>query len=245
MINISSIPPKSILGKILRFFLKFIPPNSVVFILQGRLRGKKWIKGAGVNGYWLGTYEPENQKIFEKKLKKDDIVYDIGAHAGFYTLLAAEIIGPKGKVFSFEPNPRNVSYLKRHIEMNGYKNIQVLETAVAEKAGTRFFDPQEDSFYGRFKAGEELKVKTVALDDLCLMGELPFPDVVKIDVEGAELDVLKGMVKIMKKSKPIIFLSTHSQELCNSCLNLLEPLGYNFELISENRAKTDKEIFCF
>ena len=66
--------------------MRFIPENTKVLILQGRLKGKKWIKGSGVNGYWLGTYELEKQKMFEKNIKRGDVVFDIGANVGIYSL---------------------------------------------------------------------------------------------------------------------------------------------------------------
>ena len=71
MINFSSISQNSIVGKILRFLLKFIPASSRLFILQGKLKGKKWIKGSGVNSYWLGIYEAEQQKLFGKTIKQE------------------------------------------------------------------------------------------------------------------------------------------------------------------------------
>lgn len=118
MINFSAISNRSITGKILRFFLWFITQKTTVRILQGPLKNKKWIKGSGVNGYWLGSYESDEQKVFIENLKKGDIVFDIGANVGFYSLLAAEVIGFKGKVFSFEPLPENFKHIKKHIEIN-------------------------------------------------------------------------------------------------------------------------------
>jgi len=245
MINFSKISQKSFSGKVLRGILKIIPKNSILPILQGKLKGKKWVIGSGVFGYWLGTYELKKQKIFEGKVKKGDTVYDIGAHAGFYTLLAAELVGEKGRVFSFEPNPRNTHYLENHITMNNYKNVTVLKTAVSEKTESRSFDVGENSFYGKFSETGKSKVETAALDDLYEKGELPLPNVVKIDVEGVELAVLKGAELVFKKSLPLLFLSTHSQKLYDSCLNFLASLGYNFEVIDENEAKTDKEILAY
>ena len=87
MINFSKISNKKLIGKILRALLKIIPKGMTVLIVQGKLKGKKWIKGSGFNGYWLGSYESEKVLIFEKTLKKGNILFDIGAHVGFYTLV--------------------------------------------------------------------------------------------------------------------------------------------------------------
>jgi len=245
MINFSEISRKSLVGKYLRGILKIIPKNSVLPICQGKLKGKKWIIGSGVFGYWLGSYEFKKQKIFENKLKKGDVVYDIGAHAGFYTLLAAELVGKKGQIFSFEPNPKNIFFLQEHVAINNYKNVKVFEEAVSDKTGSQSFDFGVNSSYGKFSDSGESKVQTVVLDDLCGSGELPLPNVVKIDVEGAELAVLKGSKIMLEKSHPLLFLSAHSQELYRSCLNFLAPLGYNFYVIDENEAKTDIEVLAY
>jgi hypothetical protein len=120
MIDFSKISKKSLIGKFLRRILKLIPPNSVLPILQGKLRGTKWIIGSGVFSYQLGCYEAEKQKAFIKQVKSGDVFYDIGAHIGFYTLLASKLIGDRGRVYAFEPLPRNIFYLKKHISLNKF-----------------------------------------------------------------------------------------------------------------------------
>ena len=69
--------------------------------MQGKIRGKKWVVGSGNHGYWLGWYEYDKRILFEKTVTKQSIVFDIGAHVGFYTLLASELVGPGGKVYAF------------------------------------------------------------------------------------------------------------------------------------------------
>ena len=82
MINFSAISKNPVLKNIPGIFFKLLPPNIIVFILQGKLKGKKWIKSSGVNGYWLGTYEIEKQKLFEK------IVIGVGA-----TVVVGMVVG--------------------------------------------------------------------------------------------------------------------------------------------------------
>lgn len=219
-------------GKILRGALKIIPKNSVLPIVQGTLRGKKWIIGSGVFGYWLGTYELDEQKLFERVVKKGDVVFDIGAHVGFYTLLAAELVGNEGKVFSFEPLPRNIFYLKKHIEINNYKNIKIFEVAVSESSGTASFSASGKTFLGQFSKSGELEVRTIALDDLINSGEILPPDVIKIDVEGAEAAVLKGAVSLLMTHHPHIFIATHGDDAREICRRFVEAFGYRIEPIS-------------
>ena len=84
MINFSKISAKSLSGGLLRKLLGLIPNDTVLLILQGPMRGRKWIKGSGVSGYWLGTYELEHQQILSGLLRGGDVFYDVGAHVGFF-----------------------------------------------------------------------------------------------------------------------------------------------------------------
>src|SRR6266568_1109680 len=88
-INFSALPVGSRTGRILRTFLRLVPREMVVPVLQGRLRGARWIVGSSTHGCWLGTYESPKQHAFAAALRPGDLVVDAGANAGFYTLLAA------------------------------------------------------------------------------------------------------------------------------------------------------------
>lgn len=247
MINFSKIPERSLIGKVLRIILRIIPNDISVFILQGPLKGKKWIKGSGVNGYWLGTYELEAQKFFEKIIKEGDIVYDIGAHVGFYSLLASNKVGSNGKIFSFEPLPRNIVYLRKHIDINNIKNIDVIEAAVFDKEGVVFMDDKINSFYAKISDNGDLKIRTVMLDNLVSSEKLLPPNVIKIDVEGAELSVLKGADFILNKYNPTIFLSMHilNDKIHKNCCNFLRDRGYNLKSITGNSLEGVSEIFAY
>ncbi len=244
MIDFSSISQNSVVGKILRFLLKFIPANSRLFILQGKLRGKKWIKGSGVNSYWLGNYELDKQKLFLKIVKQGDVVFDIGAHVGFYTLLASELVGQKGKVFAFEPLPRNIEYLKKHIKINICKNVNIIKAAVSDKGGNAFLNNDSDSFSSRIVEDGKIKIRTVTIDDLVSSGKLQIPNVIKMDVEGAELSVLEGTASILKKNKPVILLSTHGGKIHKECRDFLKKLGYNLKPIAGDKFEKANEIFA-
>lgn len=246
MINLLKIFDKSLFKAFLRLPLKLIPKNFVLPILQGRLRGKKWIKGSGVNSYWLGTYELEKQKLFQEVVKKGDVVFDIGGHVGFYTLLASKLIGKEGKVFAFEPLPRNIYYLKRHIEMNKNDNVYIIEAVVSDKNGFSDFKVPADSFSGRISnSSSELKVKSVTIDILVCQEKLPTPNIIKIDVEGAEILVLRGASYILKKYRPNIFLAVHDEKSSRDCLNFLKRLGYNLRSLSEKNIEDTNEIFAY
>ncbi len=224
--DFSSISSENILGKLLRLPLKLIPPHTIMPILQGKLKGKKWIVGSGVHGYWLGSYEYEKRIIFERTVREGSIVYDIGANVGFYSLLASELVGKKGKVFAFEPNPRNLYYLKKHLELNKVSNVQILEYAVSDKNEIIMFDETESPSTGHISSKGNLIVNSVTLDSLTSDGKILLPDFIKVDIEGAESDFLRGAINILKNSRPVIFLAVHTKELYEECCKILKSLNY-------------------
>lgn len=77
-----------------------------------------------------GIYEPLETELAKKEVKKGNVVLDIGANIGYYTLIFAKLVGEDGKVFAFEPDPTNFALLKKNVEMNGYKNVMFVQKAV-------------------------------------------------------------------------------------------------------------------
>jgi FkbM family methyltransferase len=229
MLDFSSISLNSMGGRILRGLLRVIPASVNLRIIQGPIKGKKWIKGSGVNGYWLGSFELDKVRQFVEVLKKDQVVYDIGANVGYYTLLSSLHVGEKGHVYSFEPLPMNIYYLRRHIAMNQLQNVSVVEAAVSDSCDKVYFDEGPNRFMGKISSDGTIEVQTFDLDSLSEQGRIDFPDVMKIDVEGAELSVLRGAKGIIHKSKPLIFLATHESNnpgVHQGCITFLTKLGY-------------------
>jgi FkbM family methyltransferase len=224
--NFTSISDTSLLGKLLRFPLRLIPPQAVVPILQGPLRGKRWIVGSGNHGYWLGSYEMERAARFAKAVPPGGVVFDLGGNVGYYTLISAFRAGPGGRVFVFEPLPRNLEFLKRHLALNRIDNATVIEAAVADRSGFIRFEEDPSTSKGRIGAGGSLEVPSAALDDWIARGKLPQPDLLKIDIEGAEYLALQGARGLLVRSHPPIFLSTHSGRVHKDCLALLGALSY-------------------
>jgi FkbM family methyltransferase len=228
-VNLSGIPPDTFLGRMLRQPLKLIPGNTAMPILQGRLRGKRWIAGAHTHGCWLGSYESEKQKLFESKVRPGDTVFDIGANVGFYTLLASDLVGDAGYVYAFEPVPRNIEFLHEHLRLNRVGNVEVIESAVSDRSGDTYFDDTPGSAMGHLAAKGRLKVRTVSIDALGSEGKALPPNCMKIDVEGDEFLVLSGAKSTLKDYHPIIFLATHGTQVHEQCCDLLKSVGYQLE----------------
>src|SRR5437867_1922845 len=145
MINVERYPgSQTPIGRIIRAPLRVIPKRVVVPILQGPLRGKRWITGSGIHRIWLGSYEVSKMALAAAWVHAGDTVFDIGANVGIYTLLFSERVGPRGRVVAFEPSARNVSYLKRHLALNGATNVSVVEADASATAGIARFEPGSD-----------------------------------------------------------------------------------------------------
>ena len=145
---------------------------------------------------------------------------DLGANIGYFSLLAAKLVGEKGKVFAFEPEPKNFYYLQKNIEVNNYKNIYPFQKAVSDKNGTtKLFICGYDSghhtinqydrvaaySHGRPTEIKPIEIETVALDNF-LSDKTDQVDVIKMDIEGAEALAVEGMKNLLKKNKNVKFL---------------------------------------
>lgn len=146
-------------------------------------------------------FKSEKQELskFISEIEKDDIVYDIGANTGIYSLFAANKC-TNGKVIAFEPYPPNLGLLKQDISRNQLENIDVVDIALSDSVGNiEFSYPEEDDAgYGSSSIEVEeseatINVPTTTGDQLIADGEIPEPNVVKIDVEGAESLVVEGL----------------------------------------------------
>lgn len=244
MPNLSGISSGSLIGKLLRAPLRLIPQNTVVPILQGALRGKKWIVGSATHGCWLGSYEYQKQKALQQELKAGEVVYDIGANVGFYSLLASVMVGQSGHVYSFEPFPENVRRLRRHLEMNHIENCTVVDAAVSSTNGDANFDPSHDRCMGRLATAGSFKVRTVTLDELTLRKLIRPPNLMKIDIEGAELDCLHGAANVIQASHPIVFLATHGPEIHAACAELLVRWKYQITSLNGKSAASSDELIA-
>ena len=243
--------------KILQFIASKLIPAFPYPVLKGSLKGTKIIHGAlggpsGGASVYFDLIENKQTSEFLKQVKEGDIVFDIGANVGYYTILASKIVGANGKVFSFEPVVRNLTFLYRHIILNKLSNVIVLPLACADESSLKMFS------FGRTIAEGHLiddvsprnfnflsftYVHTTRLDEFCKYSNIK-PGIIKIDVEGAELQVLKGAEQTLLKSKPKIFLSIHSAILEKDCIDYIKSMGYNTVLLDE-KERPSVEYYCY
>lgn len=232
MINFSKISASSNLGRLLRYCLKGVPSTFTMRVLQGPAQGMKWVVGSGDHGCWLGTFELNKQTLLRQFLRPGLSFFDIGANVGFYTLLAAKLVGVDGQVVAFEPNPANLHYLERHVALNQCRNVLIKSCALSNQSGILGFDTSQSRSMGHLTNGEgSMKVKVAILDELLASEEILKPDIIKIDVEGEEYKVLLGSLETLRSCHPTIFLATHGPEIHQQCLFLLDGLGYKIQSV--------------
>jgi FkbM family methyltransferase len=197
---------------------------------SGPLAGKTWIRFARtfVNEYLDGSHEQLVQQALIAHLKPGMVFYDVGAHGGFFTLLGAELVGPSGKVVSFEPHPKTSTCCQGQIEANNFRNVTVVTAAVADRIGEARFADNDWSDMSSLK-NISASAKTITVQTTTLDHEItrhPSPDVMKIDIEGAEIEALSGASNLISKKRPVLLVELHSQELAEQYDQMMHDFGY-------------------
>ena len=169
----------------------------------------------------FGWYSDESfeTSLFEKHLKKGMTVLDLGGNIGFYTILARSIVGPEGRVFSFEPFPNNANLIRASIKENSFTNVTVVEAAVSDRIGkaTLHLSPDAcsehslldlDFQYNLEPQQNEIEVQTLTVDDYLEKNVGNFKvDFIKMDIEGSESRAIKGMQKVLNENKHLTLIT--------------------------------------
>ncbi len=196
--------------------------------------------------YFLGTYELKETVLFKNYININTVFYDVGANIGYYTLLAAKRIGENGTIYAFEPDSNNRKKLHANIELNNFKNVVIVPNIVSNKNNKTiklFVSDKKNRGMSSIEkpdnfSGITENVQTISLDEFSKTAK--FPDLIKIDVEGAEYSVLKGMKEIMKKNNPDILIEVKDETLYNQNVSrkmlaeLIRKMEYNFYEIGDD-----------
>ena len=156
--------------------------------------------------YATGIYEPDVVRSLESHINPDAFVIDLGAHVGFYTLLAAGLVGPRGRVYAFEPQVVVRRVLARNVALNGYESrCRVLPYAVADTTGSRTLfvrsqQSDQSSLFAGNNVSEKAIVETVSLDEFFAAEGWPPVDFIKMDIEGSEKAALEGMRELSARN---------------------------------------------
>jgi FkbM family methyltransferase len=190
--------------------------------------------------YVQGRAEASVQQVLAEHLKPGMVFYDLGANIGLFSLLASRLVESNGRVFSFEPDHLTALRLRRNIEKNGLNNIVIVEAGVGSATRMAPFlsaaSASPDRGVGRFAtAGEQTSTEELqcyALDDF--VAEFPRPCAIKCDVEGAEVEVIRGARNLFASFRPWIIFEIHSVANGEAVRDLCCNLGYKIRAIDEN-----------
>ena len=246
-----------VIGPVLRDAVrKVLPAGSRVWIRvpQGIAQGLWLLLDLRFESQFIASdHERPVQDILTRHLKPGDCFYDVGAHIGFFSLIAGKAAGPSGRVIAIEPDPSNGSILRANAGKNNFPQIRIIQAAAWSGTGTLCFERSNAAssrMEGRIsddrdtnREAEIVQVKGIALDDLVFRQGLPVPDFLKIDVEGAESETLKGAKQIFRTCKPLLLCEVHDASNHRFVESWLAACGYRIEWL-DTREEYPKQLFA-
>lgn len=220
----------------------------------------RWVEGLKLNLvlgndqsrclFVCGSFEPNEFAFLQKALARDAVFIDIGANEGFYTVFAAHLVGPLGRVIAVEPSPREHARLACNIAINRLSNVSLVKRGLGARKGKALLhiaDPEHngqntlgDFGHSGVTAVDHVAIDLTDLDSLTQEQVLGKVDVIKMDVEGAEFEVIKGGLKTLERHKPTLLFELFEEALrkqgtsSEAVLAQLAELGYSFYAFSES-----------
>jgi FkbM family methyltransferase len=197
------------------------------------------------------SWEPHNDRhVFVSHLREGMTVMDVGANWGLYSLLISRAVGPSGKVYAFEPVPEIFARLKEHIALNNATNVIPVPIALSDEKGVAKMSVRGGgSSFFRHLSNEFVEVQVERLDDFVEREGIERVDAIKIDVEGAELKVIRGADKTIRRDKPILMVEIQAATLQaagttpEELFETIVSYGYNAFVIRHGKAiPTDKVV---
>lgn len=222
------------------FNLLVIPLRGIAIDLNTRFpRSKFFFRPLFLNEIYMALKMWEPYVCQKLKPLKGDVVFDVGAHIGYYTIYAAKAVGPKGLVVSVEPDPRNFKLLKKNVQHHNLRNVKLMNCALSSFEGTAQFGLSYNPLVSQLVSEKPssnrktLKVDVTTIDKMCQGLHIDQIDWLKIDVEDGALDVLKGGTRILRTQENAIIEVPDLVTLAK-----LKELGFSLQQI----APSDSEI---
>ncbi|MEM2002304.1 MAG: FkbM family methyltransferase [Candidatus Methanomethylicaceae archaeon] len=210
-----------------------LDPVEFVHVVPSGYRFSICLADYGDVAIYSGTADLEDAHWVCEYLEPGDVVFDVGAHVGLFSIMCAKHVAPTGIVVAFEPVPRFITKLKRNLVLNEVTNVRVVPCALSDRRGEfeMYLDHDASSLFIRTGRKELVSVNT--LDEfLEEHPELRAVKLIKLDVEGAELPVLKGSCETIKKVRPILLIELFpSRQIkagfsCEEVFDFVTSLGY-------------------
>lgn len=221
------------------FFSAIYYKGRIIVIQRGPLRSLKWVCDP-IHQFWmpLGIYEAETSSWLQSRLKEGMTFVDIGANSGYFSLLGSIAVGSTGTVVSCEPVPLNCSTIQSHLNANQIGNVILLPYAISDLDGPIHFNIDSNNAnshistikldHASSNVQEVIETTAVRLDTYFSSSNL-VPNLIKVDVEGAEAQVLRGAMETLRTHRPLCIVSTHSNTCYDDCYKILVSCGYKVE----------------
>jgi len=214
-------------------------------IQDGLGKGLRFNAGGSAASYLVGCWQPHTQVALKAMLREEAIFYDVGANVGYFAVIAARLVGLNGKIVCFEPLAINYRHILHNAALNGFTNIQLIETALGNIDAEASFWLSAQPTWGKLvSAGKvpdkligETRVMVRRLDRVIAEAGLPPPQVIKIDVEGAEVDVLAGAIETLRRYRPRLLIELHGTNI--AVARMLSDLGYKAVVLGDHAAIVD------
>ena len=192
------------------------------------------------------TREVDHKLMLERIVRPGMRIFDIGGNIGYYALMELTLLGGSGHLVAVEPVPENMALLKRNLRLNGYRDVPVVKAAVSDISSRKTFHLSRQSNLGTFHpvgsatlTGDTINVETTTIP--MLAERFGPPDLLRMDVEGHEVEILEGMLEDIRKGRyaPIVIFETHLHQYGEdhdmaAILKRLFELGYGVPLVSSS-----------
>ena len=221
-------------------------------IVMGAGRGLRIRFGDSTFTRAFSRVEPQVEDTLLELLKPGDVFYDVGANIGWYSMLAARAVGPVGKVVAFEPSVANAALLQKNAAANRLANVTVIPAAATDEDGWATFlfggslegrlnkddcEAQAERRARRKTPSRSSVVPILTLDSwIAATGQDP-PALLKLDVEGAEVGVLRGMTQTLRTAKPTLLIELHNTRV--ELADMLDSVGYEHAPIESDESTRD------
>ena len=229
---------------VLRGILKTVFKEGKYYKIRfGKFKGLKSYYRKDINFHTLmGLLETDSMEALGKLLRqfdfldKDIVVADVGANLGYYSMYFAKNLTAKSKIYAFEPSVSILDVLHKNIKINGITNVEIVEAACSDRNGTVEFyigrnhhtSSMLESWAGNSETGTLTKVRSISIDEFFSKGEnREYPDLIKMDIEGAGVYALKGCDLCLQTKRPLILMESHTPEEDFAIGDLLR--NYNYE----------------
>jgi len=211
------------LSRLRPFYARILSSGQSVVSVSTQHGDIRWrLDDLTCEGHLTGKYEPYMQDAITKLLRPEMTVYDVGAHAGFHALFCAL---RAHQTIAFEPHPGNRASIERQLNLNPLLNVTLVPYALSDNNGPGALAEPSNSSMAFVSSDGEIPIELRTLDSLVAQG-MPAPDLIKMDVEGHELSVLRGGAETIRAHHPIILCDRNDESTSKDVSDMLAEFSY-------------------